>query len=170
MFRSVCVGTCWTLNRYGRSPVNPLNAGLNPICHLPALLGAHPILHVSRIRVNLVLEELQTKHSSFFHVVNFRTVWLESLLRDCGATARCDVQCGGATCRKAECVSACGSSGYSGQLDTVEFYQKQPTHFSFRSYRTRRNSLRTSTYLRLCVQLERNSQNTNCNKQERERG
>ena len=25
--------------------------GLNPICHLLALLGAHPILHVSRIRV-----------------------------------------------------------------------------------------------------------------------
>jgi hypothetical protein len=32
--------------------VNTLNAKLNPICHLLALLGAHPILHVSRIRVN----------------------------------------------------------------------------------------------------------------------
>jgi hypothetical protein len=32
--------------------VNPLNAKLNPICHLSALLGAHHILHVSRIRVN----------------------------------------------------------------------------------------------------------------------
>jgi len=32
--------------------VNPLNAELNPICHLLALLGAHPILRVSRIRVN----------------------------------------------------------------------------------------------------------------------
>jgi len=31
--------------------VNPLNAELNLICHLLALLGAHPILHVSRIRV-----------------------------------------------------------------------------------------------------------------------
>jgi len=30
---------------------NPLNAELNPICHLLALLGAHPVLHVSRIRV-----------------------------------------------------------------------------------------------------------------------
>jgi hypothetical protein len=30
---------------------NPLNAELNPICHLLALLGAHQILHVSRIRV-----------------------------------------------------------------------------------------------------------------------
>ena len=32
--------------------VNPLKAKLNPICHLLALLGAHPILHVRRIRVN----------------------------------------------------------------------------------------------------------------------
>ena len=31
--------------------INPLNAELNPICHLLALLGAHPNLHVSRIRV-----------------------------------------------------------------------------------------------------------------------
>jgi hypothetical protein len=30
---------------------NPLNAELNPICYLLALLGAHHILHVSRIRV-----------------------------------------------------------------------------------------------------------------------
>ena len=32
---------------------NPLNAVLNPICHLLALLGAHHILHVSRIRVKI---------------------------------------------------------------------------------------------------------------------
>ena len=31
---------------------NPLNAELNPICHLLALLGAHHILHISGIRVN----------------------------------------------------------------------------------------------------------------------
>ena len=31
--------------------INPLNAKLNPICHLLVLLGAHHILHVSRIRV-----------------------------------------------------------------------------------------------------------------------
>jgi len=34
------------------SEINPLNAKLNPTCHLLALLGAHHILHVSRIRVN----------------------------------------------------------------------------------------------------------------------
>jgi hypothetical protein len=31
---------------------NPLNAEVNPICHLLALLGAHHILRISRIRVN----------------------------------------------------------------------------------------------------------------------
>ena len=30
--------------------LNPLNAELNPICHLLALLGTHHILHVSGIR------------------------------------------------------------------------------------------------------------------------
>jgi hypothetical protein len=33
------------------SEFNPLNAKLNPICHLLALLGSRHILHVSRIRV-----------------------------------------------------------------------------------------------------------------------
>jgi len=31
--------------------INPLNAELNPICHLLALLGAQLIFHFSRIRV-----------------------------------------------------------------------------------------------------------------------
>jgi len=31
---------------------NPLNAELNPICHLLAVLETHHILHVSRIRDN----------------------------------------------------------------------------------------------------------------------
>jgi len=34
--------------------VNPLNAELNPICHLPALLGGATIVVVSRLRVKLV--------------------------------------------------------------------------------------------------------------------
>ena len=37
----------------GRMVLNPLNAELNPICHLLALLGAHHILHISRIRVKM---------------------------------------------------------------------------------------------------------------------
>jgi hypothetical protein len=35
-----------------------LNADLNPICHLLALLGAHHILHVSGIRIDLGEEDI----------------------------------------------------------------------------------------------------------------
>jgi hypothetical protein len=64
---------------------NPLNAELNPICHLLALLGAHYILHISRIRVNGYFEILSslvspskhhaTDHSRHVHlsVLYFRT-------------------------------------------------------------------------------------------------
>ena len=41
------------LNFVLRLLVNPLNAELNPIRHLLALVGARHIVHVSRIRVNL---------------------------------------------------------------------------------------------------------------------
>ena len=34
---------------------NHLNAKLNPICHLLKLLGAHHILHLSRIRVKVTI-------------------------------------------------------------------------------------------------------------------
>ena len=45
-----CVCVC-VVNR-NRKCFNPLNAKLNPICHLLALLGAHHIFHVSGLRVN----------------------------------------------------------------------------------------------------------------------
>jgi hypothetical protein len=34
--------------------INTLNAELNPICYFVALLGAHHILHVGRIRVKFI--------------------------------------------------------------------------------------------------------------------
>jgi len=37
-----------------QSLINPLNTKLNPFCHLLALLGAHHILHVSRIKVKVI--------------------------------------------------------------------------------------------------------------------
>jgi len=46
--------TTWSNSTYWSAvddQLNPLNAELNPICHLLVLLGAHHILHVSRIRV-----------------------------------------------------------------------------------------------------------------------
>ena len=41
--------------------INPLNAELNPICHLLALLGAHHILHVSRVRVKYHAQQRTVK-------------------------------------------------------------------------------------------------------------
>ena len=38
--------------------INPLNAELNPICYLLALLGAHHFLHVSRIRIKSLILRL----------------------------------------------------------------------------------------------------------------
>ena len=38
--------------------INPLNAELNPICHLLALLGVHHFLHFSRIRVKSLILRL----------------------------------------------------------------------------------------------------------------
>ena len=40
---------------YIKIDINPLNAELNPICHLLALLGAHHIFHVSGLRVETAL-------------------------------------------------------------------------------------------------------------------
>jgi hypothetical protein len=37
----------------GYTVPNPLNVELNPICHLLALLGAHHIFHVGKIRVKV---------------------------------------------------------------------------------------------------------------------
>ena len=45
---------------YWTNDVNPLNAELNPICYLLALLGAHHFLHVSRIRVKLTFRLLMS--------------------------------------------------------------------------------------------------------------
>jgi len=42
------------LQEIGNALINPLNAELDPTCHLLALLGSHHILHVSKIRVNVI--------------------------------------------------------------------------------------------------------------------
>jgi len=46
---------------------NPLKAELNPICHLLALLGPHPFLHIGRIKVKSVLQNVDvvSKRSKF---------------------------------------------------------------------------------------------------------
>ena len=51
------------------SNFNPLNAELNPICNLLALLGAHHFLHVSRIRVkSLTLKLLMSYIYIYTHM------------------------------------------------------------------------------------------------------
>ena len=47
--------------------INPLNAKLNPICHLLALLGTHHILHVSRIRVKQTYWNVTILHWYLWH-------------------------------------------------------------------------------------------------------
>ena len=64
-----CVGVCFFFNFRDHYlipaesgnyllVINPLNAELNPICHLPALLGAHHIFHVSGLRVKGVTKRV----------------------------------------------------------------------------------------------------------------
>jgi hypothetical protein len=43
----------YSVKTFSQSIINTSNCELNPICHLLALLGAHHILRVSRVRVNL---------------------------------------------------------------------------------------------------------------------
>jgi hypothetical protein len=50
------------------SQINPSSSELNPICHLLALLEAHHILHISRIRVNPVHALLSTTSQQIFTV------------------------------------------------------------------------------------------------------
>ena len=47
---------------------NPLNAELNAICHLLALLGAHHFLHVSRIRVKSLTLRLLVSYIYMEHL------------------------------------------------------------------------------------------------------
>jgi hypothetical protein len=57
--------------------INPLNAKLNSICHLPALLGAHHILHFRRIRFKHTHTALNDKEHIQFKFTAI--LWLNSL-------------------------------------------------------------------------------------------
>jgi len=71
---------------------NPLNAKLNPICHLLALLGAHNSLHVSRIWVKeikiLTLASLYILEATCFikiilSILGAKTLMSISILENC---------------------------------------------------------------------------------------
>ena len=66
MFR----GDSWAPLNQGVLHIKPLNAELNPICHFILLLGAHHILHVSRIRVKM-------PDSPCGYTENCRLLWCE---------------------------------------------------------------------------------------------
>jgi hypothetical protein len=51
-FRNATCGCTTNETIFPQVTINPVNTKLNPICHMLVFLGAHPILHVSRIRVN----------------------------------------------------------------------------------------------------------------------
>jgi hypothetical protein len=54
---------------------NPLHAELTPTCHLLALVGAHHILHVSRIRVKY---QCNAENSSTF-LIDFIKLFMKFL-------------------------------------------------------------------------------------------
>ena len=67
-------------------PINPLNAKFNPICHLLALVGAHPIFHISRIRVKCAVHWYYiytTGYLSFkvLYLVKEHSCWLYSVFK-----------------------------------------------------------------------------------------
>jgi len=51
---------------YKQSLINPLNAELNPICHMLTLLDHH-ILHVSGLRVNGIVKAFILVCSNLYH-------------------------------------------------------------------------------------------------------
>ena len=54
-----------TLSYIPENKFNPLNAELNPICHFLALVGAHHILHVSRVKVKAIFISIRFKFWMF---------------------------------------------------------------------------------------------------------
>jgi hypothetical protein len=60
--------------------INPLNAELNPICHLLALLGAHSINYISRARVKIYPQKIGTKVAACFLRNQDRNQW-QNLLK-----------------------------------------------------------------------------------------
>ena len=62
--------------------LNPLNAELNPICYLLALLGAHHFLHVNRIRVkSLTLRQLMAYIYIYIYMEHLFLMFLDHTQR-----------------------------------------------------------------------------------------
>ena len=80
------------------STVNTLNAELNPICCLLALLGAHHFLRVSRIRVKslTLISRIRVKSLTLINRIRVKLLTLisrirvKSLTHDLSRRAACD--------------------------------------------------------------------------------
>ena len=82
MINPLCIHLiCLCCLLLGTTFFNPLNAELNPIRHLLALVGAHHILHVSRVRVNLRL--FTSRIRSEIGYTDGRFLWLSKRLPGC---------------------------------------------------------------------------------------
>jgi hypothetical protein len=57
-----------------KTDTNPLNAKLNPICHLLALLGAYHILHISRVRVKRWVNSHLLALLGAHHILHIRRI------------------------------------------------------------------------------------------------
>jgi len=60
--------------------INPLNAELNFICHVLALLEAHHILHVNRIRVNAI--DIRISYSFQFCIWRYEPTLCNEIRQD----------------------------------------------------------------------------------------
>ena len=61
--------------RWTQTQLTLKNAELNPICHLLALLGAHHILHVGRIRVKPYIHGI---YAVLIHAVGYNSIYKSS--------------------------------------------------------------------------------------------
>jgi len=80
------ISTTWSTKRHHLTDqllclyFDSLNAELNPICHLLALLGAHHILHVSRIRVKWHTNHIIVNSVRYFILTPSSTVYSSGLV------------------------------------------------------------------------------------------
>jgi hypothetical protein len=84
-------GSSPDLQNHSEFHFNPLNAELNLICHLLALLGAHHIFHVSGVRVNIILPFTFVVHEGFSYQVLQRkcTTYLSFFFKLCVRLISC---------------------------------------------------------------------------------
>ena len=102
-------------------PFNPLNAELNPICYLLALLGAHHFLHVSRTRVKRALSSITDTHSSL------STVFCRHLLTFISHTSDYSFIHSIGMCRMWRFLAVLRSFFHSCLLCTFSCYASPPT-------------------------------------------